>query len=517
MFRTLVGKEIAETMLGLRFAIATLLCMVLIPLGMYVSRKDYEHRLASYQGELQTYKERFGTPPTPLTGGEEAQGFRPPSVLSIFASGLDPFMPDKVFTSQSGLFRTVKESGIDNPQSLLFGKVDFLFNVMFIISLAALIFTFNSISGEREKGTLRLMIAHSIPRSRILLSKIVGKYIVLLVPFMISVFIALLVLDASPVVSIGSPEVWPPLLVILMVTLLFIFSMVSLGVCISTFTSHSMGSIVLLFFVWAMFIIGVPRMSPMIAESIYPVESGSVFSFRKRMVRDDIEKQFEQVKKETIDSKWDKERDIVQEMQLKASNELANRMKALGREVSFEVVKEDPDFRKLRKKFNQKYQELRDKYEPQVEHLFNQCQRRIASELNRIEQDYRNRRNIQFSIATNLARISPVSCYAYIVSGLSGTGVAEPDNFVRNARMFQEDINQIFYDKVFHLFGQQGRQRRAEGFNVSDSLSFPDMRYRFLNLTEAVQMHWPDILLLCLFDVLFCTLALMRFNRYDVR
>jgi len=514
MFRTLIGKEIAETMLGFRFAIATLLCVVLIPLGMYVSRKDYEHRLASYQREFQTYRQRYGTPAPPLTGAEEAQGFRPPSVLSIFASGLDPFMPDKVFTSQSGLFRTVKESGIDNPQSLLFGKADFLFNVMFIISLAALIFTFNSISGEREKGTLRLMIANSIPRNRILLSKIVGKYIVLLVPFMISVFIALLILDNSPVVSIGSKEIWPALLIILVVTGLFIFGMVSLGVCISTFTSQSMGSIVLLFFVWAMFIIGVPRISPMIAESIYPVESGSVFSFRKRMVRDDIEKQFEQVKKETIDSKWDKERDIVQEMQLKATMELGNRMKALGREISLEVVKEDPDFKELRKKFNRKYRELKAKYEPQVEHLVDECQRRIGNELKRIEQDYRNRRNIQFSIAMNLARISPVSCYAYIVSGLSGTGVAEPDNFVRNARMFQEDINQIFYDKVFHIFG---RQRRAEGFSVFDNLSFPDMGYRYFNLAEVLQEHWPDILLLCLFNVLFCALALMKFNRYDVR
>jgi ABC-type transport system involved in multi-copper enzyme maturation permease subunit len=514
MFRTLVGKEIAETMLGFRFVIATLLCVVLIPLGMYVSRKDYEHRLASYQRELQTYRQRYGTPPPPLTGGEEAQGFRPPYVLSIFASGLDPFMPDKVFTSQSGLFRTVKESGIDNPQSLLFGKADFLFNVMFVISLAALIFTFNSISGEKERGTLRLMIAHSIPRSRILLSKIIGKYIVLLVPFMISVFIALLILDASPVVSISSPEVWPALLIIMVVTGLFIFGMVSLGVCISTFTTRSMGSIVLLFFVWAMFIIGVPRMSPMIAESIYPVESGSVFSFRKRMVREDIEKQFEQVKKKTIDSKWDKERDIVQEMQLKATMELANQMKALGREATLEVVKDDPDFRKLRKKFNQKYQELRVKYEPQVEHLFDECQRRIGSELNRIEQDYRNRRNIQFSIAMNLARLSPVSCYAYIVSGLSGTGISEPDNFVRSTRMFQENIDQIFYDKVFCIFG---RQKNAKGFNVDEPFSFPDMRYRYFNLVKVLQMHWPDILLLCLFDVLFCVLALMKFNRYDVR
>ncbi len=514
MFGALVGKEITETVLGLRFAIAALLCVVLIPLGMYVGRKDYEHRLAGYQRELQTYRQRYGTPPPPLTGVEEAQGFRPPSVLSIFASGLDPFISDKVFTSQSGLFRTVKEASIDNPQSLLFGKADFLFNMMFVISLAALIFTFNSISGEKEKGTLRLMIANSIPRSRILLSKIVGRYIVLLVPFMISVSIALLILDASPVVSIGSTEVWPALLIIVMVTLLFIFDMVSLGVCISTFTSHSMGSIVLLFFIWAMFILGVPRMGPMIAESIYPVESGSVFSIRKRMVRDDIEKQFEQVKKETIDPKLRKELDILEEMEKNNSKELVARIRAQGREPSLADFKEDADFQEQAKKLRKKRREIEASYEPGIEHLFSECQRRIASELMKIEQDYRNRRNIQFSIAMNLARISPVSCYAYVVSGLSGTGVTEPDNFVRNARMFQEDINQIFYDKVFYMFG---RQRRAEGFNGFDPLSFPDMRYRYLNLTEAVQMHWPDILLLCLFDVLFCALALIRFNRYDVR
>jgi hypothetical protein len=258
----------------------------------------------------------------------------------------------------------------------------------------------------------------------------------------------------------------------------------------------------------------VPRMSPMIAESIYPIESGSVFSFRKRMLGEDIEKQFEQVKKETIDSKWDKEKKIVGKMELKDTIELANRKKALGIEATLDVVKKDPDFQKLGKKFRQKYQELNDKYEPQVERLFNECQRRTASELNRIEQDYRNRRNVQFSIATNLARISPVSCYAYIVSGLSGTGITEPDNFVSYARMFQEDINQIFYDKVFYMFG---RQRRTEGFNISDPLSFPDMRYRYFNPTEALQMHWPDILLLCLFDVLFCVLALAKFKRYDVR
>jgi len=442
MLKTLIRKEIIETILDLRFIIATLLCVVLIPLGMFVSRKDYERRLASYQWEHLTYRQRHGTPATPVVGREEAQGFRPPSILSIFASGLDPFVPDKVITSYLGFFRIVKEPGADNPQSVLFGKADLLFNVTFIVSLAALIFTFNSISGEKQEGILCLVIANSIPRSRILLSKIVGKYVALLIPFIVSVLIALLVLDASPDVSIGSSQVWPAFLVILMATLLFILGMVSLGICISTFTKHSMGSIVLLFFVWVMFVLGVPKISPMIAEIIYPIEAGNVVSLKKRIFREDIEKEFNQVKRETIDSKQNEEWDAAMMMADEMAKEIATRKRNLGQKVS------QADFGEVNKKLNERLREIKARYEPQVDRLVDECERRIAGELKKIEQDYRNRRNVQFSIAMNLARISPVSCYAYILSGLSGTGVAEPDNFVRNAQTFQDEVKEIFYDKV---------------------------------------------------------------------
>jgi len=128
--------------------------------------------------------------------------------LSILASGIDAFVPDEVVTARSGLFHAIKEAGLDNPHLSLFGGVDFLFNVMFVVSLAALIFTYDSISGEKQAGTLALMIANAVPRSRILLSKIVGNYVVLLIPLTFSTLISLIILDMSPDVSILSREVW---------------------------------------------------------------------------------------------------------------------------------------------------------------------------------------------------------------------------------------------------------------------------------------------------------------------
>jgi len=483
MLKTLIKKEITATVLDMRFVIATLLCVVLIPLGMYVSRKDYELRLAAYQREHQEYRQRYGNK---VTSDVEAQGLRPPSILSIFASGIGPFMPDKVMTARSGLFRTVKEPIADNPHSFLFGKADFLFNVVFIVSLAALIFTFNSISGERETGTLRLMIANSIPRNQILLTKVVGNYVALLIPFILSVLIALLILDASPYVSIASSRVWPAFLVIIGVTFLFILGMVSLGICISSFTKQSIDSIVLAFFVWTTLVLAVPKVSPMVADILYPVESANVFDSNKRMIAEDI------------------------------GHELIEEREALRIKCFEEYGAPESDMhssrpateagRKANAKLDQEFAPIAERY-----------QKRLADKLRQIEQDYMRRKNFRSSIAMNLSRLSPICSYTYILCEISGTGVTEPDNFTRNAQRYQDQMKQEIYDKIIVKRDRHGATySRVEGFDQSKAV-LPDMTYTYPTVTQALQANRLDILLLGLFTVLFCSLAFMRLNKYDVR
>ncbi|MBN2594888.1 MAG: ABC transporter permease subunit [Sedimentisphaerales bacterium] len=483
MLKTLIKKEITSAILDLRFVIAALLCIVLIPLGMYVSRKDYEHRLAAYQTQHQEYRQRHGKGVEPNT---EAQAFRPPSILSIFAMGVDPFMPDKVTTARSGLFRTTKESIVDNPNSLLFVKADFIFSVVFIVSLAALIFTFNSFSGEREMGTLRLVIANSVPRSRILLAKVAGNYVALSIPFIISVLIALLMLDASPDVSIISSNVWPSFLVIMGVTFLFMLCMVSLGLCISAFTRNSMESIVLALFVWALLAICIPKVSPMVADVLYPVEGANVFDTNKRLVAEDID------------------------------NELVEEREALRKKCFEELGAPESDMHTT-----QPHTELGQKANAQYEQEFapidERYQKRLAEALRRLEQDYRRRTNVRSSIATNLSRISPFSSYTYIVSELSGTGVTEPDNFDRNAQRYQDQVKQAVYDKIIVKRGRGGEAYEYPNeFDPRDAL-IPEMVYSYPTLAQALQAVGFDIIMLGLFTVLFFSLALMKLNRYDVR
>jgi len=486
MLGILIKKEIIETMLDLRFWIVTALFLILIPLGMYVSRIDYERRLANYQQEHQMYRQHYGKNVGPSV---EAQGFRPPSMLSIFALGLDPFMPDKAVTSRSGLVRAAKEPGIDNAESLLFGKADYLFNVSFIVSLAALIFTFNRISGEREKGTLRLIISSSTRRGEILLAKIVGNYLVLLVPFVIAFLAALIILNASSVISISSTGLWPALLVIILITLLFILVMVSLGICVSTLTHGSIASIMMLFLVWVMAVLGIPKMSPMVAEAVYPIESRNVVDLTQRIAREDIEREFNDKKEELF---------------RRCRTEFG---------VNHGGISSSPGSEAEKKAYA--------KYDREVVALDNDCQRRIANAIRQLEQDYRNKRNVQASLAKNLSRISPVSCFTYLISGLARTGPAEPDKFTENAERYQEQVKAAIYDnwivKIYRTKnGSASSTDVVKGFDRSKA-SIPDMKYEYTTMAEVLRAGWIDILLLFAFNILFFAVAFWRFNKYDVR
>lgn len=488
MFKTLIRKEIIEIILDLRFTTVTLLCVVLIPLGMYISRKDYEQRFEDYQRAKQLYQKHYGEN---IHSGLKAHGFRPPSVLSVFSFGVDPFIPDKVITSRDGLFQTGKETGISNPQSLLFGRSDLLFNVSFILSLAALIFTFNCIPGEKEKGTLRMMISNSIPRSQILLAKIAGNYLTLLIPLVISLLIGLIILDASPAISILSSSFWPAFLVIVLITFLFVLAAVTLGICISTLTHSSLTSVVMLLFVWVIFVLGVPKASPMIAQFAYPVESWGVINLRKQILTEDINSEL-----------WQRRRELFSRCMT----------------TSGATLKTIPSTTANTNAEKQAYAQ----YEKEVLALEVEYQKRTANELRKIDQDYRNKRNTQASIAINLSRISPVSCYTYFVSGLSGTGVTEQDNFIKNAQRFQDEVQKTVYDNFREMiYGgtgghTSGKSYYVEGFDPA-TVSFPEMHYQYSTLAEALQTGWIDMLLLFLFNILFFLAAFVKFRKYDVR
>ena len=207
MFRHLIIKEIQEIVTNTRSLFVLLICVLLIPLGLYVSTKEYEQNKAAYKDAKQMYEEHN------IDNKRMnfiAEGYISPSPLSIFSSGLSGYLPNKITTDSKGVWHTENEYGINNPVALLFGKIDFYFIITIILSLLAFIVTFNSITGEKESGTLRLTVANAVPRWKIILSKITGSYIVFLVSFLAGTILGLVLLTLTTSVPILSKNYLVP-------------------------------------------------------------------------------------------------------------------------------------------------------------------------------------------------------------------------------------------------------------------------------------------------------------------
>ena len=486
MLKTLIKKEMMETVYDLRFVIASLLFITLIPLSMYVSRIDYEQRLSAYQQESQIWRARHGTP---KWGSKdvEGHGFRAPPVLSMFVLGLDTYLPDKVVTDFSGVFRTVKESNTDGALAVLLGQIDFRFCMVYVVSLMALVFTFNTVSGERERGTLRLLIASSVPRGTLLFCKWLSKTLVLIVPFLVAVCIALLVLIASPQIDLNTPQLVYAIAMILGISLLLIICMTILGVCLSTYATGSLQSITLLLTTWVLLVLGIPKVTPMIANIIHRPECRRVISMQKSALTEDLKAEFYDRREKEIVSLYGIGPDDIKKW----------RQGLVPRGLTPEAS-----------------QALMDKVQDHSVQLWRQYRRRIPIELEKIEAQYQNQLQATHTLTMVLSRLSCLSCYIYTIADLAGTGIHEPRNYMDNAKRYQEQISQLLYNNIIMRQTGYGWEK---GFHPSHVPPFPDMQYARPNLKTIISRRLWDVLLLVFYSVLFYSLAFFRLLKYDVR
>ena len=133
MLQAIINKEILENLTTYRFYILTGLLALLMVVSFVVSYGDYELRLENYN---------LNRP-----AAHSSSLMIPPSPISIFVKGLDEHM---------GRLYSVSILGIDvqdidqsvNRLFLLFTVPDMLFVVKVMLSLIALLFTFDAITGE---------------------------------------------------------------------------------------------------------------------------------------------------------------------------------------------------------------------------------------------------------------------------------------------------------------------------------------------------------------------------------
>jgi ABC-type transport system involved in multi-copper enzyme maturation permease subunit len=388
----------------------------------------------------------------------KAKGFREPSELAIFSNGVDEMLPNYMSTDYYDGLILSAETYLDNPLSVLYGKIDFSFMVNIVMSLLAIVFTFNAVTGEKEEGTFKLIMSNSLDRWKILFSKIIGAFISISIPLIISILISLIIISLSGTFEMFNTDFLVKIGIILLISFIYVLVFINLGIFISTMTHKSLNSKLMLLFIWVLFVLAIPKLSNMLTDVIHPVKSRQVLNLEKRIAKDNLNRE----RGERLKDIWD-DQENYDELRKPIAAEFAQREKQL---------------------------------------------------MTNMEQEYLNRKNNQTQLAKSLSRISPSSSFMLAISELSNTGLSELDNFLRYTEQFSSAMEDEVYSVGYTDISEKGYKF---SMGVIDLTNMPRFLYQKLDIQSILKHVWFDITLLILFNILFFTGSYVRFLRYDVR
>lgn len=141
-----------------------------------------------------------------------------------------------------------------DPMQLRFAPTDLASVGVGVLSLLAILLAYDGVSGEKERGTLKLLLINPLGRGHVLL----GKYLGAMATLVGSLLFALL-LASIPLARAGvqfEPSDYGRLLLILLVLVLFLSALVLLALAVSALTTRSTVAILALSLLWLLSVAG---------------------------------------------------------------------------------------------------------------------------------------------------------------------------------------------------------------------------------------------------------------------
>lgn len=241
---SLLRKEIAQQMISAKFAVMTLLILSLTLVSVSVMHRDYQLRLENYE--------------ILKPDGTATVAVKRPVLTSVLVKGMDERMGRSMEVENISTIRVGHSQRAANRLFSLFREVDFHFIALVVLSLAAVIFSFDTVSREKRLGTLKLMMANGVSRARILLSKWLGALIIVLLQTAIALLICLSYLHFAADESIGS-DFYLRTGLFLLIIALYLAVFTGIGLLISCLTHRPSVSLIFALLVWAVLVFVVPN------------------------------------------------------------------------------------------------------------------------------------------------------------------------------------------------------------------------------------------------------------------
>ncbi len=476
MLMTLIQKEMMHHLLSARFIALLLMCVLLIPLNFHINYHRYLQRQIDYQ---ETVKDENNKDPAEQPWLrkqrvdpklEVSKLILKPTPLSVFATGLESALPSYLGMTRNGIQRG--EAALSTaPLAFLLGHLDFVFVVSTVFTLLALLFTFDTVAGEREAGTLRITLANALPRDMFLWSKLIGGYLVFIVPFLVSLIIGLLVLvwQGFP---LAEPDIFPRVLYLMGISLLHIAVFFAIGAVISIYFDSSKTALIVAFTVWVFAVLILPRVGFLAAQTLAPTSTAESV-YREKTAR-----------RAELHATLETERNKIMGKMIQESKQ--------GEATTGFFRLDEAFVAKMNAKMLPLEETARLKY------------RNLAAKLDR---RYLRERKRQDEIGINFSRITPTSSFIFLATDATQTGQVKRNTYFQTGTRYYEVLDA-------EMFSKMSDAALIETAEIPSPMPPPPITE--LTLQETLQHAAVDLLLLCFFAGGLTTIAFLKFFRSDI-
>ena len=494
MLMTLIQKEMMHHILSARFVALLLMCVLLIPLNLHINYHHYLKRQTDYQ-EQETLKDEDTRKDENDKEGEIQHVFQfttkakdpnfevsklilKPTPLSVFATGLESALPSYLGMTRNGITRG--EASLSTaPIAFLLGHLDFVFVISTVFSLLALLFTFDAVAGEREAGTLRITLANALPRDIFLWSKLIGGYLVFILPFLISLIIGLLVLVLQGF-PLSESDIFLRVLCLTFVSLLYIAVFFAVGAVISIYFDSAKTALIVAFTVWVFAVLILPRVGFLAAQIVAPTSTAqSVYrekTARRAELRADLEAKRGKMMSE-----------VFSEMMRESNVTPGSKTGAIAVFDSAHMDRVNEEMAPLEEKARLKYRDL-------------------AAQLDR---RYQRERKRQDTIGVNFSRITPTASFIFLATDATQTGQSKKNTYFQTGTRYYETLDAEIFSKMSEDPGDSTGLKEIQAPMQPPPLAE-------LTLAETLQRAALDLLLLCFFAIVLTTVAFLKFFRMDI-
>ena len=519
MIGHIVKREFFDHLNSLRFALTAFIMVALMVTNAVVHLQTHPDKVRNYSENVADARDKLQSETQLYELLKEGPGrlYKRPSPLTFIADGGEAFLPGRGTSNWGSWSRTVGFRGkvrsiwsLDypttnpnardlRPQAT---KIDWAFIITYLLSFIPLLFTFDALSGEKERGTLRLCLANPISRPVLLVGKFLGALIAVLIPFYFAALLNLAVISVDSWTHLGAAD-WGRLGMIVLIASVYAGIFIAVGLMVSAGTRDSRVSLVTLLIIWVALVVFMPStLGTLATKWISPVQSVHQRDMARRSALEQINTDFDQ----RIRDKQAK-----QSEGLRLLNELMELSKTSPKEAeALAKAKEE----ELKLAIAQSESQEADTEELHLKAEFVNKDVEIRERLNR---EHLRAQLVQVQRARSITRFSPAAIVQYALESTAGTGLNRHLQFlesvhhhIRQFRDFVAETDSADTESL-HIIGiPEGMSKKP-----ISSRALPSFEDK-ITFSETFNAAIVDMLLLALLLCVFICGAFLVFIRSEV-